>query len=96
VTETHPLLAILPRLRRGDVFFIDEVHRLPAPCAECLHGALEDGVLEVLVAEGSRVRPVGIRLEPFTLVGATTELGSLPEPFRARFKVEERLEPFIS
>jgi Holliday junction DNA helicase RuvB len=92
--EPHSLLAILPRLREGDVFFIDEIHRLPLSCSECLHEALEDGVLEVFVAQGLRMRAFTIRLERFTLVGATTELGSLPEPFRARFAIEERIEPY--
>ena len=90
--EPQQLIGLLAGLGAGGVLFIDEVHGLPKPCEECLHSALEDGVIDVVVTDGSRSRTVRIALAPFTLVGATTELGALAEPFRARFKLQETVE----
>ena len=92
IAEPCQLIGLLTGLERGDFVFIDEIHRLPAPCEECLYSALEDGVLDVVVAQGARVRAVRILLPPFTLVGVTTVPAALQESFRARFKLEERLE----
>jgi Holliday junction DNA helicase RuvB len=90
--EPQQLIGLLAGLGAGGVLFIDEVHGLPKPCEECLHSALEDGVIDVVVTDGSRSRTVRIVLAPFTLIGATTELGALAEPFRARFKLQETVE----
>jgi Holliday junction DNA helicase RuvB len=91
LTEPHQVALLLARLGCGHFLFIDEIHRLPAAVTESLHAALEDRVLDVLLAERGRTRTLRIALEPFTLVGATMEAGSLPEPFRARFRIEETL-----
>jgi Holliday junction DNA helicase RuvB len=61
-------------------------------CQECLYSALEDGVVDLLVSELAGMRTLRIELERFTFVGATTHLGALSEPFRARFRLEKRLE----
>jgi Holliday junction DNA helicase RuvB len=90
--EPHELISLLSGLGRGDVLFIDELHGLRKSCQECLYGALEDGVLDVTVSEGVSTRALRIRLEPFTLIGATSEPGTLAEPFRARFALAEGLE----
>jgi Holliday junction DNA helicase RuvB len=92
IEQPAQLIGLLGRLPEGGVFFIDEVHRLPRSCMECLYGALEDGVIDVPLAEGSRTRTVRLRLERFTLVGATTRPGALEAPFRDRFRIQERLE----
>jgi Holliday junction DNA helicase RuvB len=92
IEQPHQLISVLARLHPGDVFFIDEIHRLTKVCEECLYSALEDGVVDVLVAHGSQMRTIRIVLECFTLVGATTQLCALSEPFRSRFKLQERLE----
>jgi Holliday junction DNA helicase RuvB len=94
ISEPHQVVSLLVRLEPGDILFIDEIHRLPAVVTECLHAALEDGVLDVLVAERGRARSLRIELAPFTLVGATMEPGDLPEAFRARFPLGERLDPY--
>jgi Holliday junction DNA helicase RuvB len=72
--------------------FVDEVHRLDEASEECLYAALEEGVVHVLVREGGRSRALRVRLEPFTLIAATTRPGELSAPFRSRFPLQERLE----
>jgi Holliday junction DNA helicase RuvB len=88
------LVSILTLLRKDSILFIDEVHALTKDCEECLYSALEDRVVSAVLREGGRSRPIRIRLEPFTVVAATTRLGALSEPFRARFRHIERLEPY--
>src|SRR5262245_5968928 len=93
--ETPPkLLSLLAGLRKGRIFFVDELHGLPKACQEFLYPALEDRVVDVVLREGGRTRALRVRLEPFTLVGATTEMGTLSRPFRDRFPLRERLEPY--
>ena len=92
IEEPSQVIGLLSNLKRGDILFIDEIHRLTAACEECLYAPMEDWALDLVLAQGTRLRTIRILLERFTLVGATTRLGSLSEPFRARFKLEERLE----
>jgi Holliday junction DNA helicase RuvB len=94
IEEPSQLMGLLSSLKRGDILFIDEIHRLSAACEECLYSPMEDWALDLALAQGTRLRTIRLLLEPFTLVGATTRLGSLSGPFRARFKLEERLEPY--
>jgi Holliday junction DNA helicase RuvB subunit len=94
VADPHQLISLLARLREGEFLFIDEIHGLGTACEEALYPALEDGRVDVVVRDRSRTRTIRVRLEPFTLVGATTRLGALSEPFRARFRLKERLEPY--
>jgi holliday junction DNA helicase RuvB len=78
------LLPTLAKLRRGDVLFIDEIHRMPTIVKEALYGAMEDFVVDLVVAK----QPVRTRLNPFTLIGATTHAGMLPGPMRDRFGLD--------
>jgi Holliday junction DNA helicase RuvB len=94
ITEPSQVIGLLTRLGRSDVLFIDEIHQLPAPATECLHSAMEDRLVHVLLAERGKVRALRVELEPFTLAGATMEPGALPEAFRARFTLRERLDPY--
>ena len=94
IGDPHQLVSLLAGLVKGSILFIDEIHRLEEACEECLYTALEDGAVDVVLREGGRTRTVRVRLEPFTLVAATTRLGALSEPFRARFRLRERLEPY--
>lgn len=89
-----PLAAMLTALGPRDVLFIDEIHGLKRELEEHLYSAMEDGRLDIILGEGSSARSISIKLEPFTLVGATTREGKLSEPFRARFGIVERLEPY--
>jgi len=86
------LAAILTNLDKGDVLFIDEIHRLNPVVEEVLYPALEDFELDLVIGEGPAARTVRIDLQPFTLVGATTRLGLLTTPLRDRFGIPTRLE----
>jgi len=86
------LAAILTDLQPGDVLFIDEIHRLAKPVEEILYPAMEDFEIDILVGKGPSARSIRLDLPPFTLVGATTRVGSLSGPLRDRFGFHARLE----
>ena len=92
--KPRDLVGLLTQLQRGDVFFIDEVHRVPKAVEEYLYTAMEDLQVDLTLDSGPHARIVTLNLEPFTLVGATTREGLLTAPFRARFGLLERLEPY--
>ncbi|OGH94268.1 MAG: Holliday junction DNA helicase RuvB [Candidatus Magasanikbacteria bacterium RIFOXYD2_FULL_41_14] len=79
------LAAILSNLQKGDVLFIDEIHRLNKTIAEVLYPALEDFALDIIIGQGPTARTLRMPLAPFTLIGATTKLSLLPSPLRDRF-----------
>lgn len=86
------LAAILTNLGRGDVFFIDEIHRLNRSVEEILYPAMEDYALDIIVGKGPGARSLRLDLPPFTLIGATVRAGMLTSPLRDRFGVVDRLE----
>ena len=86
------LAAMLTNLQRGDVLFIDEIHRLSPVVEEVLYPAMEDYQLDIMIGEGPSARSIKLDLPPFTLVGATTRAGSLTSPLRDRFGIVQRLE----
>jgi holliday junction DNA helicase RuvB len=88
------LVGVLTRLEPGAVLFIDEIHRLPRTAEEFLYSAMEDFYLDVVLEPGVQSRSMRLSLNRFTLVGATTREGMLTAPFRARFGVLERLDPY--
>jgi len=94
ISDPHHLVSILARLPAGAHLFIDEIHGLEKPCQECLYTALEDGFVSLLLEDGAQTTPLNLRLEPFTLVGATTHRGALAKPFRRRFKHCFALKPY--
>jgi len=86
------LVGILTKLSRGDVLFIDEIHRLPAVVEEYLYPAMEDFKVDIPIDSGMHARTVTMPLEPFTLIGATTRIGLLTGPMRGRFGISEHIE----
>lgn len=86
------LAGLLTSLEKGDVLFIDEIHRLSAEVEEYLYSAMEDFVIDIMIDKGPGARSVRISLNPFTLVGATTRSGLLTAPLRARFGITCPLE----
>jgi Holliday junction DNA helicase RuvB len=86
------LAAILTNLDRGDVLFIDEIHRLSPVVEEILYPAMEDYQIDIMIGEGPAARSIKLDLPPFTLVGATTRAGLLTSPLRDRFGIVHRLE----
>ncbi|MBL4847405.1 MAG: Holliday junction branch migration DNA helicase RuvB [Planctomycetes bacterium] len=85
------LAGMLTKLRRGDVLFIDEIHRLRTHIEEYLYSAMEDYRIDVSIDEGPYAQSVSLTLQRFTLIGATTRSGLLSKPFRDRFGIQERL-----
>lgn len=90
------LAGLLTNLERGDVLFIDEIHRLNPIVEEYLYSAMEDFKIDILLDTGPNARSVQIKLNPFTLVGATTRAGLLTAPLRARFGINSRLEYYTA
>ncbi|MBR9830624.1 Holliday junction branch migration DNA helicase RuvB [Acidiluteibacter ferrifornacis] len=86
------LAGLLTNLDEGDVLFIDEIHRLSPVVEEYLYSAMEDYKIDILIDSGPNARTVQIKLNPFTLIGATTRAGLLTAPLRARFGINSRLE----
>ena len=86
------LAALLTNLQERDLLFIDEIHRLSHSVEEVLYVAMEDYALDIVIGKGPSARSVRIDLPPFTLVGATTQVGRLAPPLRDRFGVICRLE----
>ena len=86
------LVAIVTNLEPGDTFFIDEIHRLPAPVEEVLYSAMEDFYVDVVIGQGPAARTLKVELPRFTLIGATTRAGLLTSPLRARFGIVHRLD----
>jgi Holliday junction DNA helicase RuvB len=85
------LVGLLTTLKANDVLFIDEIHRLRPTLEEFLYPAMEDYRVDVRIAEGPHAQTIPMRLEPFTLIGASTRYGMLTPPMRARFGLVERL-----
>jgi holliday junction DNA helicase RuvB len=85
------LVGTLTNLRAGDVLFIDEIHRLKPIIEEFLYPAMEDYKIDIRLSEGPKAQIVTMAVERFTLIGATTRLGMLTAPLKARFGIELRL-----
>ena len=86
------LVGIVTNLAAGDVLFIDEIHRMSPVVEEILYPALEDYEVDIVIGQGPSARTVKMRLERFTLIGATTRTGLLTSPLRSRFGIVHRLE----
>ena len=86
------LAGLLTNLEERDVLFIDEIHRLNPIVEEYLYSAMEDYQIDIMIESGPNARTVQIKINPFTLIGATTRSGLLTSPLRARFGINSRLE----
>jgi len=86
------LAGLLTGLAEGDVLFIDEIHRLSPVVEEYLYSAMEDYKIDIMLDKGASARSVQIKLNPFTLIGATTRSGLLTSPLRARFGIQCHLQ----
>ena len=91
IEKAGDLAAIMTNLRPGDLFFIDEIHRLRRNVEEILYPAMEDGKIDIILGEGPNAQSLRIDLPPFTLVGATTRAGLISAPMRDRFEVSFRV-----
>lgn len=96
IQKIGDLATILTSLKRNDVIFIDEIHRLRKGVEEVLYPAMEDGKLDIVVGKGVSAKTLRLNLEQFTLIGATTQIGNISSPMRDRFGLVQRLEFFGS
>jgi Holliday junction DNA helicase RuvB len=92
IERAGDLAAVLTSLAKGDVLFIDEIHRLSHPVEEILYPAMEDFALDVVLGKGPGARTVRLQIEHITVIGATTRVGSITGPLRDRFGVTYRLD----
>jgi Holliday junction DNA helicase RuvB len=92
IERAGDLAAVLTSLQRGDVLFIDEIHRLSHAVEEILYPAMEDFALDVVLGKGPGARTVRLQIEHVTVIGATTRVGSITGPLRDRFGATYRLD----
>jgi Holliday junction DNA helicase RuvB len=92
IERAGDLAAILTNLRKGDVLFIDEVHRLGRAIEETLYPAMEDFALDIIIGKGPSARSLRLRLPRFTVIGATTRLALMTSPLRSRFGMVYRVD----
>ncbi|MEA3345368.1 MAG: Holliday junction branch migration DNA helicase RuvB [Chloroflexota bacterium] len=92
VERTGDLAAILTNLHKGDVLFIDEIHRLRHAVEETLYPAMEDYALDIVIGKGPTARSIRLELPHFTIIGATTRIALMTSPLRARFGAIYRID----
>lgn len=92
IERAGDLASILTNLGKGDILFIDEIHRLNKVVEEILYPAMEDYALDIVIGKGPAARTLRLDLPPFTIIGATTKAGSLSAPLRDRFGLIHRLD----
>ena len=96
IEKAGDLAGILTNLKKGDVLFIDEIHRLHPTIEEYLYPAMEDFKLDIIIDQGPNARSVQLSLPRFTLIGATTRAGMLTAPLRSRFGMTNRLDYYTA
>jgi len=92
LTRAGDLASILTSLKKGDLLFIDEIHRLNKIVEETLYSAMEDYVLDIVLGKGPSARSVRLKLQKFTIVGATTRIGLISGPMRDRFGIVQQID----
>ncbi len=92
IDKPGDLAGLLTNMERGDILFIDEIHRMQRAVEEYLYSAMEDFVIDIMIDQGPNARSVRLNLQPFTLIGATTRSGLLTAPLRSRFGLTNRLD----
>ena len=96
ITKPGDLAGLLTSLEPGDIVFIDEIHRMAKTVEEYLYSAMEDYAIDIMIDQGPNARSVRLELPRFTLVGATTRIGLIAAPLRARFGLVNRLDYYNS
>jgi Holliday junction DNA helicase RuvB len=95
LTRAGDLASILTALEPGDVLFIDEIHRLSKVVEEALYPAMEDYAIDIILGKGPAAKNLRLDINPFTLVGATTQAGRISSPLRDRFGLVHRLRFYL-
>ncbi len=96
IDKPGDLAGLLTNLQRGDILFIDEIHRMQKTVEEYLYSAMEDFVLDIIIDQGPNARSVRLTIPPFTLIGATTRSGLLTAALRSRFRMNNRLDYYAA
>ncbi len=96
IDKAGDLAGLLTSIERGDILFIDEIHRMQKTVEEYLYSAMEDFVLDIMIDQGPNARSVRLDLPHFTLVGATTRRGLISAPLRSRFGLNNRLDYYVA
>jgi holliday junction DNA helicase RuvB len=96
IEKAGDLAGLLTTLERGDVLFIDEIHRLQPTIEEYLYPAMEDFKLDIIIDQGPNARSVRLNLPKFTMIGATTRSGMISAPLRSRFGMSCRLDYYVA
>lgn len=96
IEKAGDLAGLLTTLERGDVLFIDEIHRLQPAIEEYLYPAMEDFKLDIIIDQGPNARSVRLNLPKFTMIGATTRSGMISAPLRSRFGMSCRLDYYVA
>jgi Holliday junction DNA helicase RuvB len=96
IEKAGDLAGLLTTLEKGDVLFIDEIHRLNKTIEEYLYPAMEDYRLDIIIDQGPNARSVRLNLPKFTLIGATTRAGMISAPLRSRFGMVNRLDYYTA
>ncbi len=96
IEKAGDLAGVLTNLQKGDILFIDEIHRLHPAIEEYLYPAMEDFRLDIIIDQGPSARSIQLNLPKFTLVGATTRAGMLTSPLRSRFGLVNRLDYYTT
>src|SRR2546430_13451486 len=96
IEKAGDLAGLLTGLERGDVLFIDEIHRLQPAIEEYLYPAMEDFRLDIIIDQGPNARSIRLNIPKFTLVGATTRAGLISSPLRSRFGMTSRLDYYAA
>ncbi|MFW6046692.1 MAG: Holliday junction branch migration DNA helicase RuvB [Candidatus Woesearchaeota archaeon] len=92
IKNTQDLAGVLTKLEKGDVLFVDEIHRLSMHVEESIYSAMEDFSIDIIEGKGQEAESKKIELPDFTLIGATTKLGNISDPLRDRFGIIEKLD----
>jgi Holliday junction DNA helicase RuvB len=96
IDKAGDLAGLLTSIERGDILFIDEIHRMQKTVEEYLYSAMEDFVLDIMIDQGPNARSVRLDIPHFTLVGATTRRGLISAPLRSRFGLNNRLDYYVA
>ena len=96
IDKAGDLAGLLTTLEKGDILFIDEIHRLQPAIEEYLYPAMEDFKLDIIIDQGPNARSVRLNLPKFTLIGATTRAGMISAPLRSRFGMNSRLDYYTA
>jgi len=91
IDKPADLAGLITSLNRGDILFIDEIHRMQRTVEEYLYSAMEDFVIDIMIDQGANARSIRLELPRFTLVGATTRAGLISSPLRSRFGITARM-----